>query len=92
MRLNYNVVLDAPTFTCTELSHTTLYALLVPACAVLLLLIVGAATTICVKRRRRRRRRRRRKHSVATKSMDRTIMKSTNLDIEQGFMDKLRGS
>ena len=90
MRLNYNVVLDAPTSTCTELSHTTLYALLVPACAVLLLLIVGAATAICVKRRRRRRRRR--KHSVATKSMDRTIMKSTNLDIEQGFMDKLRGS
>lgn len=80
LRLNYNVVLHAPTFTCTGLSHTTLYALLVPACAVLLLLIVGAAIVICVKRRRR-------KHSVAAKSLDRNIMKSTNLDIEQGFID-----
>ena len=70
----------------TERSLTTLYALFVPACAVLLLLVVGAVIAICVKRRRRR------KHSVAAKSLDTIIMKSTDLDIEQGFMDKLRGS
>ena len=71
---------------CTELPDTTLYATLVPACAVLLLLLVVAAIAIGVKRRRRRR-----KHSVTAKSMDRIEMKSTNLEIEQGFMNKLRG-
>ena len=71
---------------CTELPDTTLYATLVPACAVLLLLLVVAAIAIGVKRRRRRR-----KHSVTAKSMDRIEMKSTNLEIEQGFINKLRG-
>ena len=69
---------------CTERPDTTLYATLVPACAVLLLLLVVAAIAIGVKRRRRRRRRRR-KHSVTAKSMDRIEMKSTKLEIEQGF-------
>ena len=41
---------------------------------------MGAAIVICVKRRRK-------KHSVAAKSLERNIMKSTNLDIEQGFID-----